>query len=342
MKDAAIKELRRAKSPEEQAAIGDAWWDVAETRQGEERNLLQLRAGFWYRQAESKLAGGLAGIKIKQRLAEVAKLGREIPAATNEVTAPSDPPASTKLVKPRATDPRSQPFAEAVLLMTFEPDTITPTDGKVQVADLSGGGNDGTLEDVTPIPLGRAGGALQFGGTGSLLLPTLGNHLTSDLKQFSLALWVWQADITGNAMIFDAGAWGSSGITLYRNNGGFRFMLPGGMARGDCFFPRCQARTWYHLVCVWTGAEMGLYVNGQLAARVPGEGPALSADAVARHPARIGTLASGQDKQLYFRGIIDEVAVFRRALSEQEIQWLLQLGVQGEPLIKATRTRSGR
>ncbi len=186
LKDAALMELREANSAEQQAAIGDAWWDAAETRQGEERNMLRLRAGFWYRQAEPKLAGGLAGLKIKQRLAEVEKLGREIPTATSEPTAPSEPTASSKPVKPRTTDPRSQPFAEAVLLMTFEPDTITSKDGKVQVADLSGNGNDGTVEDATPIPLGRAGGALQFGGTGSVLLPTLGNHLTSDLKQFSL------------------------------------------------------------------------------------------------------------------------------------------------------------
>ena len=84
---------------------------------------------------------------------------------------------------------------------------------------------------------------------------------------------------------------------------------------------------------------MGLYVNGQLAARVPGEGPALSAEAASKYPARLGTLAQSARVQLYFRGIIDEVAVFRRALSEQEIQWLLQLGVQGEPLVKATRPR---
>ena len=87
---------------------------------------------------------------------------------------------------------------------------------------------------------------------------------------------------------------------------------------------------------------MGLYVNGQLAARVPGEGPALSAEAASKYPARLGTLASGRDKQLYFRGLIDEVAVFRRALSEQEIQVLLQLGVQGQPLAKAPRTGKSR
>ena len=50
-------ELREANSAEQQAAIGDAWWDAAETRQGEERDMLRLRAGFWYRQAEPKLGG---------------------------------------------------------------------------------------------------------------------------------------------------------------------------------------------------------------------------------------------------------------------------------------------
>lgn len=77
LKAAAIKDLRGAKSAEEQAAIGDAWWDAAETKQGEERDTLRLRAGYWYRQAEPKLAEGLAALKIEQRLEEIAKLGRE-------------------------------------------------------------------------------------------------------------------------------------------------------------------------------------------------------------------------------------------------------------------------
>ena len=172
-------------------------------------------------------------------------------------------------MKPRATESRLQLFAEAVLLMTFEPDTITSKDGKVQVADLSGGGNDGTVEDATPIPLGRAGGALQFGGTASVLLPTLGTQLTSDLKQLSLAFGSWQADIDGNAMIFDAGAWGRSGITLYRNNGGSASCFPAEWREATACYRDVKLEAWYHLVCVWTGAEMGLYVNGQLTAECP-------------------------------------------------------------------------
>jgi formylglycine-generating enzyme required for sulfatase activity len=92
LKAVALMELRGADSAEQQAAIGNAWWDAAETRQSAERDSLWLRAGTWYRQAEPKLAGGLAGLKIKQRLAEISKLGREIPAASRTLAASQSPP----------------------------------------------------------------------------------------------------------------------------------------------------------------------------------------------------------------------------------------------------------
>ena len=75
MKGAAIKDLRGATSAEEQAAIGDAWWDLAETWQGEERDTLRLRAGFWYRQAIAELEG-LSRLKVEQRISQ---LGSEAP-----------------------------------------------------------------------------------------------------------------------------------------------------------------------------------------------------------------------------------------------------------------------
>jgi len=92
LKDVAVKDLRGASSAQDQAAIGDAWWELAETQQGPERELLRLRAGFWYQQAEPKLAGDLAGLKIKQRLEELAKSGREIPAASEKPAASERPP----------------------------------------------------------------------------------------------------------------------------------------------------------------------------------------------------------------------------------------------------------
>jgi hypothetical protein len=75
LKAAAIKDLRGANSADEQAAIGDAWWDLAEARQGGERDTLRLRAGFWYRQAMKELEG-LSRLKVEQRIGQ---LGSETP-----------------------------------------------------------------------------------------------------------------------------------------------------------------------------------------------------------------------------------------------------------------------
>jgi formylglycine-generating enzyme required for sulfatase activity len=65
---------------------------LAETKSGSERDAFRLRAGAWYQQAEPNLSGGLAGLKVKQRLADIAKLGREIPKVTETTTGSQSPP----------------------------------------------------------------------------------------------------------------------------------------------------------------------------------------------------------------------------------------------------------
>jgi len=114
LKAAAIKDLREADSADEQAAIGDAWWDLAETKQGEERVTLRLRAGFWYRQAEPNLAGGLIGLKVKQRLEELAKAGissrlDEIAEATTAAPSPTANRGLGMLVETAPSPPSDAP-----------------------------------------------------------------------------------------------------------------------------------------------------------------------------------------------------------------------------------------
>ncbi len=87
LKAAAVLELQGTESAEEQAAIGDAWWDAAETKEGDEREILRSRAAGWYRQAATQLAGSLAGLRIKQRLEKLA----EVPQETSPRPAASKP-----------------------------------------------------------------------------------------------------------------------------------------------------------------------------------------------------------------------------------------------------------
>ena len=65
LKVLAQKELKGAGSPEEQAELGDGWWDMAQTRQGGQRETLLLHAGRWYREAKPGLSSALTLDKIE-------------------------------------------------------------------------------------------------------------------------------------------------------------------------------------------------------------------------------------------------------------------------------------
>lgn len=74
LKDLAVKELDGAASPDAQIALGDGWWDLAQTQKGREQESLLLRAGHWYGQAQPKVTSGLKKVRLDQRLEEIAKI----------------------------------------------------------------------------------------------------------------------------------------------------------------------------------------------------------------------------------------------------------------------------
>ena len=75
-----------------QIEVGDAWWALADSKQGDEQDLLRRCSGFWYRQAETNVQAGLDRLKLTQRLAEIAKLGRPITMTPLAPSASQPPP----------------------------------------------------------------------------------------------------------------------------------------------------------------------------------------------------------------------------------------------------------
>jgi hypothetical protein len=57
--------------PEEQVKLADAWWKLAQGREGTERDALSLRAGHWYELARSKLTSALVRLKVEKHLEEL-------------------------------------------------------------------------------------------------------------------------------------------------------------------------------------------------------------------------------------------------------------------------------
>ena len=79
LKQLAIKELNGVLNSKAQVALADAWWGLAQTREGREKDALMLRAGSWYEQAQESLQANLIKVKVEKRLEEIAKIGQPIP-----------------------------------------------------------------------------------------------------------------------------------------------------------------------------------------------------------------------------------------------------------------------
>ena len=179
------------------------------------------------------------------------------------------------------------------------------------VADLSGNGNTGTLSrGVTWTTHGRFGSALKFDGSSGrvdiLDVPSL--RLTTAM---TLEAWVNPATVSNN--------WSN---LIYKGNDNYALAAtsdqagpPAGRrgvnkASGTALLP---TNIWTHLAVTYDKTMVRLYVNGmQVSSR------ASTADIpTSAFPLQIGgDSLHGQ----YFQGLIDEVRVYNRALSQAEIQ----------------------
>ncbi len=82
-----------------------------------------------------------------------------------------------------------------------------------------------------------------------------------------------------------------------------------------------QVDTWYHLAAVNSGGSLTLYVNGAAVALTGTTSPVY----INTDPVRLGSDFSGS----YFTGRMDEVRVWNRALSEQEVRESMHLTLDG-------------
>jgi chitodextrinase/nitrogen fixation protein FixH len=183
----------------------------------------------------------------------------------------------------------------------------------INVSDLSGHGNNGTLANATWTTAGKFGKALVFNGATSLVTipdsPTL--RLTTGM---TLEAWVnpsvvntgWK-DIVykGNDNYYLEGATSSNvpmiGITI-------------GTSHAEVFGATgLPANTWTFLAATYDGANLRFYINGTQVASQSHTGDILTSS----NPLQIGgDSIYGQ----FFQGTIDEVRVYNTALTNGQIQ----------------------
>jgi hypothetical protein len=204
------------------------------------------------------------------------------------------------------------------------------------VNDSSGKGNSGTISGATWTAAGRFGGALAFNGTNSWV--TVNDSSSLDLTNaMTLEAWVrpfgptsWQAAIIKEqASDF---AYGLYVNTDQDQSSGVANINGGDVAVNDPSEDgQVPMNTWTHLTTTYDGSILRLYENGILLNQASSPGKI----AVSSGPLRIGGDSIWGE---YFNGLIDEVRVYNRALSQTEIQADMNTPINPPALTQLTLT----
>jgi hypothetical protein len=186
--------------------------------------------------------------------------------------------------------------------------------------DASGNGMNGVNHrgTLTSDRDGNPDSAYHFNGQAYIDIP--GSAALNGMQSFTLSAWI-------NTSVKD------NGVVLSKVSPNRDFVLSlspvgGGsvnaqFAHGGTYYhcwatqPKVPVNTWTHLAAVWTGSAWRLYINGALASERLVNGPAPLWTGTSF---QIGALLSSYGR---FVGAIDEVRIHSKALSENEIAWLM-------------------
>jgi len=180
--------------------------------------------------------------------------------------------------------------------------------------DDSVGGNNGTLAGRTTYGAGQVGQAFVFQGNADLV--TVGNPANLQLQDFTIEAWIKRTDTSvtthgnyGNGVVF---GYGQGGYGLYLDAFGRPVLTKTGIndTKPDIMI---TDTSFHHVAVTKSGSTVVFYVDGT-AYSAPAYNPGFEFLTVAAIGAR------GDNLDNSFVGLIDEVAVYNRALSPAEIR----------------------
>ena len=197
-------------------------------------------------------------------------------------------------------------------------------------ADSSGESNNGTLNGSNGLPTWASGvsdGALQFDGTDDYI--TLGDNDDFDfgMGDFTLSAWVKSSENGRTQVIIDKREIepAVSGYILYKESADDNLTMALVNSSNTHMISTSDAgdlsdNAWHHVAAVREGSEVRLYTDGLLV-----QTAIYDVDVSSSGTFTIGCNSEEVTCQQPFNGPMDEVAVYSRALSTQEIRDFCQL-----------------
>jgi hypothetical protein len=250
--------------------------------------------------------------------------------------------SNTTLVKAKAFKAGSSPSAETSAW-------FTKTDGPVNMgssglvahwkfdegtgtsaADSSGNGNTAKLINGPLWTAGKIGKALQFDGTDDNVTVAHSNSLDLS-KSFTLTAWVNPSSTFTDfrsILVKNYKYYLYASVAGYCGNGSPLGGFEGATDNMVCQPFQLATNTWTHLALTHNGSTLTLYKDAV---------PVASSDASGAPSPTSGTLQIGGSQfGEYFKGLIDEVRVYNKALSDQEVHTIYEEGSGGVAQIAAT------
>lgn len=211
-------------------------------------------------------------------------------------------------------------------------------------SDASGNANDATSKGPKPVPEGRIGGAFSFNGTSDhVIVPA---KVTQGLTWFTVALWFKTTQSAAsprtrfwsNPTLIGAATagWGSNDLGLTLENGKIAYFhgLQGEGTDMSWFSSLAVADgKWHHVALVDEGPRILVYLDGKLArgevilntgggsASLGEQIQTAAGKSIGATPLFIGASNEGGPNYA-FRGLMDDVRIWNRALSAEEVALL--------------------
>ncbi len=188
-----------------------------------------------------------------------------------------------------------------------------------------GSGSNGTIANGTWTQSGKLGKALSFNGSSTIVtIPSLGSY--NYASNVTVSLWVNASSLSGNRTIFS-----QNSVSGYYDFGIYYYAAIGKIcAYGEnpstgadraCASATAATGTWYHVVGVWNGSSITLYINGVLQSSTAFTG--FSTGGAANNGALyVGKLIQNSVNYYYWSGSVDDFKLYNEALTADQITQL--------------------
>jgi len=187
-------------------------------------------------------------------------------------------------------------------------------------------GNDGTHNNGPTPVAGKVGGALSFNGFNqNVEIPD--SPSLNPTNEITLDAWVFTTGGNNDIISKDGEGFDRQYLLTGRAGGTFRPHIS--TTTGFSFFDGSiviQPNTWTHVAMTYDGSFLKLYVDGVFDGSISKTGNIITTT----QPVRIGGGAPVGFNQLHWSGLIDEVEIFDRALTQPEIQSIVDADSDGK------------